>query len=332
MVVSTMQRRAMTARRPRCSRAVLLVTLGALSAFSSVCSGAVEAQPFLGRWNVTLKAGKRDYSSWLEIATVNGAVQVRMVGRWGHARVLPEASITGDRIHFVSPKEEEGRIDSDMTFDGRLRGHSLNGTTTGPDGTPWTWHAVPAPALKPPPVIVWGKPITLFNGRDMRGWHISDPGAHSRWLVTDGTLLSQGQGPDLQTQKNFRDFKLHIEFNCAPISNSGVYLRGRYEVQIEVGPPPDAANQGLGGVYGFLAPQPKPHIQAGEWHAYDLTLEGRYVTVVLDGQTIIDNEEIPGTTGGALDTREGSSGPILLQGSEEGRVAFRNIVITPARD
>jgi len=323
------QLRTGAGQRHRYPHVLLLV---ALAASSGVCGAAADVQPFLGRWNVTLKAGKRDLSSWLEISTVDGAPQVRMVGRWGHARVLPEASIVGERIHFVSPREEEGRVDSDMAFDGRLRGHTIEGTTTAPDGALWTWHAVPAPELKPPAAISWGKPIALFNGRDMHGWRSSDPAAHSRWLVTDGTLLSQGQGPDLQTQKKFRDFKLHIEFNCAPVSNSGVYLRGRYEVQIEVGPPPAAANQGLGGVYGFLAPQPKPQIQAGQWHAYDLTLEGRYVTVVLDGQTLIDNQEIPGTTGGALDTREGRPGPILLQGSEEGRVAFRNIVITPARD
>lgn len=310
-------------------QAMLLV---ALVAQGGVCAAASDVQAFLGRWNVTLQAGRKTYSSWLEISSINGSVQVRMVGRWGHARVLPQASIDGDRIHFVSPKEEEGRTDSDMAFDGRLRGHVLSGTTTGPDGATWTWRAVPAPPLKPPATISWGQPITLFNGRDLHGWRSSDPAAHSRWLVADGTLLSQGQGPDLQTQKTFRDFRLHIEFNCAPNSNSGVYLRGRYEVQIEVGPPPDAPNQGLGGVYGFLAPQPKPHIQPGEWHAYDLTLVGRYVTVVLDGQTLVDNQEIPGTTGGALDTREGRAGPILLQGSEEGRVAFRNIVITPARD
>jgi hypothetical protein len=304
----------------------------ALLGTTGVCGATNDAQPFLGRWNVTLQAGKKAYSSWLEIATVNGAVQVRMVGRWGHSRVLPEASVTGDRIHFVSPKEEEGRSDTDMAFDGRLRGHTLAGTTSGPDGAQWTWRAVHAPDLKPPASIRWGRPVTLFNGHDMHGWRSSDPAAHSRWLVTDGTLLSQGQGPDLQTRQSFRDFKLHLEFNCGPNSNSGVYLRGRYEVQIEVGPPPDAPNQGLGGVYGFLAPLPKPLIQAGQWHAYDLTLEGRYVTVVLDGQTLIDNQEIPGTTGGALDTHEGRPGPILLQGSEAGLVAFRNIVITPARD
>ncbi len=172
--------------------AMVLVVLGAPGV---VHSAASDAQPFVGRWNVTLQAGKKAYSSWLEISTVNGAMQVRMVGRWGHARVLPAASIAGDRIHFVSPKEEEGRSDTDMAFDGRLRGQSLAGTTTGPDGAQWTWRAVRAPELKPPTAIAWGKPVTLFNGHDMHGWRSSDPAAHSRWLATDGTLAEPRARP-----------------------------------------------------------------------------------------------------------------------------------------
>lgn len=288
-------------------------------------------QPFLGRWDMTLQAGKRQYSSWLEISVVDGAAQVRMVGRWGHARVLPRVDIEGHHIRFVSPKEEEGRADSDMEFDGTLRGRSLQGTTTAPDGAPWTWRAQPAPELKPGGSLRWGKPISLFNGRDLGGWRLSDTTAKSRWLVSEGTLLSLGQGSDLQTLAKFRDFKLHVEFSCATSSNSGVYLRGRYEVQIEEGTAPEALNQRLGSIYGFLAPSPTPQRQPDQWRAYDITLEGRYVTVVLDGQTIIDRQEIPGPTGGALDSNEGHPGPIYLQGSEEGRVAFRNIIITPGR-
>jgi hypothetical protein len=191
---------------------------------------------------------------------------------------------------------------------------------------------VPAPELKAQAAVRWGSPVTLFNGRDLRGWRYSDPAARTHWVVTDGTLLSQGQGSDLQTLKKFRDFKLHIEFNCAANSNSGVYLRGRYEVQIEDGPPPEPLNQRLGGIYGFLAPQPAPQRLSGRWRSYDITLVGRYVTVALDGQTILDHQEIPGPTGGALDSHEASAGPIYLQGSEEGLVAYRNIVITPARN
>ena len=143
-------------------------------------------------------------------------------------------------------------------------------------------------------------------------------------------LVTPGRGPELITTDTFEDFKLHVEFNCAPKSNSGVYLRGRYELQIEDDPAPEGPSQSTGGIYGFLAPSPTPPRKPGEWQAYDITLVGRMVTVVLNSQTIINNQEIPGITGGALDSHEGLPGPIYLQGSENGHVRFRNILITPA--
>jgi hypothetical protein len=86
-----------------------------------------------------------------------------------------------------------------------------------------------------------------------------------------------------------------------------------------------------GGVYGFLAATPEQPRRPGEWQTYDITLVGRVVTVVQNGQTIIDKQEIPGITGGALDSHEGLPGPIYLQGSEDGHVAFRNILITAGK-
>ena len=91
-----------------------------------------------------------------------------------------------------------------------------------------------------------------------------------------------------------------------------------------------AGTRCAGGVYGFIAPEPELPRKPGEWQSYDITLIGRRVTVVQNGKTIIDNKEIPGITGGALDSHEGLAGPIYLQGSEKGRVEFRSIVITPA--
>jgi hypothetical protein len=133
------------------------------------------------------------------------------------------------------------------------------------------------------------------------------------------------------TLARFGDFKLHIEFNCEAGANSGVYLRGRYEVQVEDDAVPEGPNMRLGSVYGFLVPVPPVSREPGIWRAYDITLIGRSVTVVLDGRTIVDHQEIPGITGGALDSHEALPGPIYLQGSEVGHVAYRNIVITPAR-
>jgi Domain of Unknown Function (DUF1080) len=291
---------------------------------------AASVQSFLGRWDLTLKTPLREYPSWLEITQEDGQVRARMVSRWGHARPLPKIDLSNGRIKFVSPKEEEDRKD-DMVFEGKLSGKTLTGTTTGQDGTLWQWTGERAPSLKRTSAPKWGQSTQLFNGKDLRGWTASDPNATPIWKIENGTLVSPGHGAELISDAKFGDFKLHVEFNCAPGSNSGVYLRGRYELQIENDPEPEGPTMRTGGVYGFLAPVPEQPRRPGEWQTYDITLVGRMVTVVQNGQTIIDKQEIPGITGGALDSHEALPGPIYLQGSEAGHVAFRNITITPAK-
>jgi beta-glucosidase len=299
-----------------------------LAAGPGPAAGADPAGPYLGRWDLTLHTPARDFSSWLDIQQEGERLRVRMVGRWGHARWLPQAAVANGRIRFVSPGNEEGRADGDMVCEGERLGTELVGTTSGPGGEAWSWHAERGPALRRPQKLRREDPIQLFNGRDIAGWTMANAAAKP-WRVEDGTLVSSGGGADLQTRAEYRDFSLHIEFNFAHGSNSGVYLRGRYEVQIEDDAEPEGPSERTGGIYGFIAPIVPAQRTPGVWRAYDITLIGRRVTVVLDGITLIENEEIPGITGGALDSHEGLPGPILLQGSEMGEVAYRNIVLTP---
>jgi hypothetical protein len=308
---------------------ILMFSMRVYSGQKNSADSAAPVQSFLGRWDLTLKTPLREYPSWLEITQEDGQIKARMVSRWGHARPLPKIEVSNGRITFVSPKEEEDRKD-DMVFEGKLSGKMLVGTTTGQDGTAWQWIGERAPSLKRKSAPQWGKPTQLFNGRDLSGWTPSDPGSAASWKVENGTLVSPGHGPELITDAKFEDFKLHVEFNCAPGSNSGVYLRGRYELQIEDDPEPEGPTMRTGGIYGFLAASPDQPRRPGEWQTYDITLVGRVVTVVQNGHTIIDKQEIPGITGGALDSHEALPGPIYLQGSEAGHVAFRNITITSA--
>jgi hypothetical protein len=287
------------------------------------------AETILGRWDLTLKAPDREYPSWLELREDNGQLKAEMVGRWGNARPLPSVELSNGHLKFVSPKEEEDSK-ADLVFEATLSGKTLSGTLTGPDGKTWQWTGRRAPGLKRTSPPNWGSPIPLFNGADLTGWHEDKPGASPVWKVENGVLVRPDRGPELINSSKFEDFKLHVEFNCGPTSNSGVYLRGRYEVQIETDSATDPPSQRMGSVYGFLAPSPEPPRKPGEWQTYDITLIGRMVTVVLNGQTIIDNKEIPGITGGALDSHEELPGPIYLQGSEKGLVMFRTIIITPA--
>jgi len=288
------------------------------------------AKAFVGRWDLTLKSPQREYPSWIEISEKDGKVSAEFVSRWGNARPLPKIELNGEHITFVSPKEEEDRKE-DMVFEGTLTGQTLSGTTTGQDGTAWTWTGVRAPSLERTHRPKWEKPVRLFNGKDLTGWKMDRAGP-PEWTVRDGNLVSPGNGPELINDRKFQDFKLHIEFNCGKDANSGVYLRGRYEVQIETESQAEPPSHHTGGVYGFLAPSPEQPRSPDVWQSFDITLIGRRVTVVLNGKTVIDNQEIPGITGGALNSNEGEPGPIYLQGGEKGHVFFRNIVITPAEE
>ena len=314
--------------------AVLLLSLscwlGSGQAFGKTPQEVSKTNKFLGRWDLTLKAPEREYPSWIEIRQEAGQLRADFVSRWGNARPLPQVSVSGDHIRLVSPKEEEERKD-DMVFEGTLTNDRLSGTTTGPDGTPWTWTGRRAPSLKRTGTPKWGQPIPLFNGKDLTGWRTDRPDPIKVWKVEDGALVTPGNGPELINDSKFEDFKLHVEFNCAENSNSGIYLRGRYEVQVETDSIQEPPSHHMGGVYGFLAPSPELPRKPGEWQSYDITLVGRTITVVQNGQTIIDNQEIPGITGGALDSHEEMPGPIYLQGGEKGRVSYRSIVITPAK-
>jgi hypothetical protein len=313
----------------------VILTLGAWastsgSGYETVVSSddAQSVKAFLGRWDLTLKAPDREYPSWLELSEENGQLKAQMVGRWGNARPLPKTEIAKDHLTFISPKEEEG-AQADMVFEGTLAGKNLSGTVNGPDGKTWQWSGVRAPVLKAKSSSKWGKPTQLFNGKDLTGWRMEGTGT-TKWTVEGGSLISPGNGPELINDSKFEDFKLHVEFKCAANSNSGVYLRGRYEVQIETDSIEEPPSHHTGGVYGFLATSPELPRKPGEWQTFDIMMIGRWITVIQNGQTIIDNKEIPGITGGALDSHEELPGPIYLQGSEKGHVSYRSIVITPA--
>ena len=157
---------------------------------------------------------------------------------------------------------------------------------------------------------------------------MGDP-KNSHWVVKDSLLVNEDHGANLRSTRKFGDFKLHFEVLCPDHANSGFYLRGRYEVQLEYEPlsanPPERR---IGSVYGRIAPEGELKRQPGEWETFDITLTGRRVTVVRNGVTTINNKEIEGITGGALDANEAEPGPFYIQGDHTGGLKFRNITIS----
>jgi len=191
-----------------------------------------------------------------------------------------------------------------------------------------------APKLKK---SMFGDPVSLFNGTDMNGWELVEKGAVSGWKAVDGVMVNdpvQKKGEDhiqygnLRTTATYEDFNLKLEVNVPKGSNSGVYLRGIYEVQVMDSYGKELDSHNMGGLYSRITPSEAAEKPAGEWQKMDITLYKRYLTVKLNGKTIIDNQPVKGVTGGALTSDQFSPGPIFLQG-DHGKVSYRNIVLTP---
>jgi len=323
----------MTARRFACLPffcALVLVLAGCSGSKTNTPEDQAAAlKPFIGRWDLTVKSPSRELPTWIEVSEDQGKPKVVMVGVTDHATPLKQVEMKDQELDFLSPKAEEG-YQQDTLFKAKVSGDGLAGTATLPDGTAWEWTANRAPALPAPATPKWGKPVHLFDGKDFKGWHFTNPDHATNWKVEHGLMVVRGGGSEIVTDSKFNDFKLHVEFNLAAKSNSGVFLRGRYEVQVETDSVAEPPSHHTGGVYGFLDPVPEQPRVADKWQTFDITLLGRNVTVVHNGVTVIDNKEIPGITGGALDSHEDQPGPIYLQGSESGKVCYRNIVLTPA--
>ncbi len=281
--------------------------------------------PIEGRWNMVISQDGKELPSWLEIRPSGSRTLVgRFVYAMGSARPISEVKIEDRKFSFsIPPQWEEGN--RHMEFSGVLDGEVLTGTMVYTDGKTYEWEAVRAPELAYVKNAKWGKPQHIFNGKNLKGWHAL---GENQWVVEQGVLKSPGPGANLVTDEKFTDFKLRLEFRYPEGSNSGVYLRGRYEVQITDDKGAAPSDVGFSGIYGFLTPSEVVAKSAMEWQEYEITLIGRRVTVVANGQTVISDRIIPGITGGALDSREGEPGPILLQG-DHGPIEFRNIVLTP---
>lgn len=307
----------------------LVILVSALATPGRSASGE-NPDGLIGRFDLTVHAADGDHPAWLEVTKSGRKTLVgRFVGQFGSARPIAkiEAGPGEGRFRFAIPPQWEDRA-GDVAVEGRFEDDVLEGTITDAAGSPVPFEGRRAPTLDHPEPA-WGETIELFNGRDLAGWRPQHAAAANGWRVTGGILVNATPGNNLRTDRTFDDFKLRAEFRYPKGSNGGIYLRGRYEVQIEDNFGGEADSHRIGGVYGFLTPCLNTAKPAGEWQEIEITLVGRRVTVVLNGERIIDRQLIPGITGGAIDSDEAAPGPILLQG-DHGPIEFRRVSITPA--
>jgi hypothetical protein len=312
-------------------RRALLAALLFSAAAASPTQASVRTFPgeeILGRWDLVVTGDSAVYPSWLEVKASGFRTLVgTFVSRFGSARPISEITWANNTLRFTIPPQWE-RGTQHLVIEGVFADGRLSGWMTDGEGKRQTWTATRAPSMVRSTPVRWGAPINIFNGRDLTGWKASE--GSNEWKVINGILTNTKSGANLITDRAFGDFKLHVEFRVPPKGNSGIYLRGRHEVQIEDSKGMEPGSLHTGGVYGFLTPNQNAAGAPGEWQTYDITLVGRLITVVLNGRTVISMQNVPGITGGALDSNEGAPGPIMLQGDHT-TVEFRKVVLTPSR-
>jgi hypothetical protein len=295
----------------------------ALILLFAAAASAPAANPFLGRWDLTVRSTNGTDPGWLEVTQANNALAVRMVGRVGGAKRPDRFELAGDSLVLHS-RDWFGKYES-VEYSIRRDGPNLVGNVKRESGELLQLSGEPAPSLARTRPPKWGPAVSLSS---LSGWEPMR--APSRWSEEAGVLKNSAAGPNLRTKAVYDDFQLHLEFLCGDNCNSGVYLRGRYEVAIDNYPNTEGAEHKTGAIYGFVPVTAAQPVKPGEWQSLDITLTGRRVSVRHNGVLVLDDQEIPGPTGGALDTREAAPGPLLLQG-DHGPVSYRNLSIRPAK-
>ncbi len=297
----------------------LMITM-AVALGCSVALAQQATNPFLGWWdfNITTPGGNR--ASWIGVSEKNGKLEVWYQPTGGNVFEVKNFNIAGSHLTLT--------LSSTVSWELDANGNTLTGVQKrGDKTTPLT--GVRAPELKRSAPKAWTDPQPMFDGKDLNGWEPVGDVAHSHWIVKDGLLQNTAHGANLRTTRTFNDFKVHYEVNCPDDGNSGFYLRGRYEVQIEYEPLSDnPPERRIGSIYGRIAPEPPLPRAPGQWETFEVTLVGRIVTEVHNGVTVIDHKLIEGITGGALDANEGEPGPFYIQGDHTGGLKFRNITVS----
>ncbi len=318
---------------------LLLFALTFGSHIFALAQSSEDATEVIGKWDLTIviedddmedlglfRHGLMDaagFPGWLEVKLSGFSTLVgHYVGYEGSSRPVSEIHYSQEtgKYNFTIPPQWMDIEDLYFEFsleDDKLKGHMML------DGHKLEWTGVRAPSLTRELPPIWGNPKNLLD-ENLSRWIIP---ANNKFRMEDGVLVNQEAGGNLVTKEKFDDFKLSVEFRYPKGSNSGIYLRGRYEMQIVDSL--SVSDITTGGIYGFIEPAFYAGAKSGEWQTFEVTLVGRHLSLVHNGIEVISNRPIPGITGGSLDSNEGNPGPIMIQG-DHGSVEFRKFVITPA--
>ncbi|MFA5650958.1 MAG: DUF1080 domain-containing protein [Proteiniphilum sp.] len=315
-----------------------------------------DVSSYLGQW--TFDFGQRSVG-WLQVRQEEGYLDADLMwGGGGVAYGLPYVYVAGGKLYVgrnprnaVLTRNAEGEPELSRRYPTWIElernGDSISGYYLSPKVNGQGLDSVyirgiklqempPAPDLAN---VEFGEPVPLIkNDNDLTGWHLIEDDLTNGWSMKEGVLTNnpeqvEGEAPirygNLRTDDVFEDFNITLEVNPPPGSNSGVYLRGMYEVQVaDSHDRPLNWGGSMGAIFTRITPTVKAEKPSGEWQELDITLYKRHVTVILNGVTIIDNQPVHGPTGGAMQSDVTAPGPIYLQGDHTA-ISYRNIVLTP---
>ena len=311
-------------------RVAMVVAAGLLTSFwgpTVVRDGQVAGQnPFAGRWNLTGAGPDADRVYWLEIKDDAGALTGMFLNRGGSP--VPLLVVKVDKGELVFQTGSASRPGPE--FRARLEGGRLLGSV--PEGSRTvTWVGVRPPvwpAAHANGDHAYAAPVELFDGTSLDKWGVQIANKPIGWSIVDGAMTNSPSANNLVSKSRFKDFKIHAEYKLDKGSNSGIYLRGRYELQVldDFGKLPDTHSHMS--IYAWVAPLVNASRPIGEWQVADAVIVGNKVSVVLNGQKVHDNSTIQAITGGALDTDEAAPGPIMIQG-DHSKVSYRKVTVTP---
>jgi hypothetical protein len=282
-----------------------------------------QSNPFVGAWNITGDSPNQGNIYWLEVKDDGGKPAVMFLNRGGSPVAGENVKVAGSELTFMVGGTGQNR----PTVTLHAAGDKLTGTVGQTKVTgehPPAWGACDANASHS-----FGKPVVLFDGKSLDAWGVQMKDRAIMWKIEDGVMTNDPHGNNLVSREKFKDFKLQAEYKLSEKGNSGIYLRGRYEMQVldDFGRTDDREH-GHMSIYSAKAPLVNASKKAGEWQTVEITIVGNCVSATLNGQKIHDNSKITRITGGALDAKETEPGPIMIQGDHE-KVWYRKVVVTP---
>jgi hypothetical protein len=322
-------------------RTVLSACIVTLTAALTVV--VAQQNPFVGSWNLTGTGDDSNFVYWLKVEQGADGLTGRFLNRTGSPVNLPVVKVEGGELIFQmagrggAPTGTEFRAKFE---NGKLVGRHMvrqgggrRGGDTPPTEREVNWIGVPTPtwpASDANAAHKYGTPVVLFDSAvpSMDAWGVQFPERPVNWSVVNGLMENQPPANNLVSKQEFSDFKVELEYRLSEGSNSGLYLRGRYEMQLFDDAGKGTALTGHMSIYGRKAPDVNASLPAGEWQRAELIVVGNRVTATLNGQRLHDNAIIEGITGGALDNDELTPGPIMIQGDHT-LASFRKIVVTP---